>query len=58
MENQLGKCFQFYPKKTQKLKFIRQLPVFVFRVGNEFLIAAIYDPVQVFEGNLADDIRQ
>ena len=32
--------------------------MFVFGIGNELLVAAIDDPIEIFQRNLSDDVRQ
>jgi hypothetical protein len=35
--------------QVQKSEFVRKLAVFVFRVRNQFLIAAVHHPIQIFQ---------
>jgi hypothetical protein len=39
--------------KRQESELVRKLAVFVFRVGNQFLMAAVHHPIQIFQRNLA-----
>ena len=38
------------------LKIVAQFTVLVIRVGNQFLVSHIHDPVQIFQGDLPHDI--
>ena len=40
-----------------RLKLVGQLAILVFGVGNEFLIFTVHHPIQIFQRNLADDVR-
>ena len=44
--------------KRQESELVGKLAVFVFRVGNQFLMAAVHHPIQIFQRNLADNVRQ
>jgi hypothetical protein len=48
---------QRLPQTDAGLKFVGKLAGFVFRVRNQFLMAAVHHPIQIFQWNLADHVH-